>query len=88
MSTQPGPCVPSCKKASNDHEFEWLLCVASTFQACHNSPTPESDAAIRSCRPKPSRSRVTGWTHVNPGILIRGAVSSWHRMRSKHRNAA
>jgi hypothetical protein len=29
------PPIPPPRKGSEDHEFEWLLCLANTFHACH-----------------------------------------------------
>jgi hypothetical protein len=88
MPLHPSTSVPPAKWPSDDHELEWLLCLASSFQACRACPLGESEAEARISPSKPSASRCIVWTHVNPAILIRGAVSSWRKMRSKHRNAA
>jgi hypothetical protein len=88
MTHQPNPSISPWEKANDDREFEWLLCVASTFQACPYRLPHESKEIDRLSGPHHTDAAIMAWTHVDPGILIRGAVSSWLRRRSKHRHAA
>ena len=62
------PQIPPAKIVTDDQEFEWLLCVASTFQACQCLRSIEVEEAQR-----PSRHRLVG-------AAVRAWVS-WPRWR-------
>jgi hypothetical protein len=80
--------VPPSKKANDGREFEWLLCLASTVQACRREPSGELKAAKQESRPKDLVATASAWAHRPLGHLIRGPLSLWREIRSKHRGAA
>ena len=59
------PPVLLTKAVAGEHEFEWLLCVASTFQACQRQRPIEVEETQR-----PSHPRTVGPTAMvaYPGL--------------------
>jgi hypothetical protein len=39
--------IPPEGTLKGDHEFEWLLCLASTFQTCQRQQQTQEDGAYR-----------------------------------------
>jgi hypothetical protein len=86
-SNSPIFVLPS-KKANDGREFEWLLCLATTVQACRREPSGELKAAKQESRPKNLVAATRAWTRIASGNLIRGPLSLWREIRSKQRGAA
>jgi hypothetical protein len=80
--------VPPSKEANDGHEFEWLLCFASTFQAFRCELPVELKATKQQSRPKNLVTATRGGTRLAPGNLICRPLSLWREIRSKYRGAA
>ena len=55
------PQIPPTNVAGDDQEFEWLLCVASTFQACQCLQPIDVEEAQRPSRPRLAAAAVRAW---------------------------
>jgi hypothetical protein len=60
------PSQPISSDTWNDLEFEWLLCIASTYQDCLRLRKPEVGKALR---PQDLRSRLMSARYMTPGSL-------------------
>lgn len=55
--------IQRAKILTDDQEFEWLLCLASTFQAYRRLPSIEVEQAQWFSRPKRVAAAVRAWLH-------------------------
>lgn len=79
MAPQPSlfPQNPSRKFVRDDQEFEWLICLASTYQACQRQRAVETVETRRPSRPRVLARAVSAWT-----------LEVWRRVGPKNRKVA
>ncbi len=54
--------IPPEGTLNGDHEFEWLLCLAGTFQTCQRQQQTQEDGAHRQpLRPRLVAAAVKAW---------------------------